>query len=121
MVALGRHGGISCGACDSASDTSNRMEKTRAWCADSIGVSVSLHHERHRTSDYSLLGLSSEAPTDQTKNYTENGFLTAFVLNLSSLNMGDPDNYSERYWKRHLRNINRTKLAAQISRIPMSL
>lgn len=47
--------------------------------------------------DYSLLGLSSEAPTDQTKNYTENGFLTAFVLNLSSLNMGDPDNYSERY------------------------
>ena len=44
--------------------------------------------------DYSLLGLSSEAPTDQTKNYTENGFLTAFVLNLSSLNMGDPDNYS---------------------------
>ena len=31
-------------------------KKTRAWCADSIGVSVSLHHERHRTSDYSLLG-----------------------------------------------------------------
>ena len=27
----------------------------------------------------------------------ENGFLTAFVLNLSSLSMGDPDNYSERY------------------------
>ena len=49
--------------------------------------------------DYSLLGLSSEAPTDQTKNYTENGFLTAFVLNLSSLNMGDPDNYREIFGK----------------------
>lgn len=46
---------------------------------------------------YSLLGLSAKAPTDQTKNYTENGFLTAFVLNLSSLNMGDPDNYNEGY------------------------
>ena len=49
---------------------------------------------------YSLLGLSATAPTDQTKNYTENGFLTAFVLNLSSLNMGDPDNYNEGYLKK---------------------
>nr|WP_294682496.1 LTA synthase family protein [uncultured Anaerotignum sp.] len=46
---------------------------------------------------YNLLGLSPKAPSDQTKNYTENGFLTAFVLNLSSLNMGAPENYNEAY------------------------
>lgn len=85
------------GACDSASDTSNRMEKTRAWCADSIGVSVSLHHERHRTSRLQPAGAFLRGTDRSDKNYTENGFLTAFVLNLSSLNMGDPDNYSERY------------------------
>lgn len=46
---------------------------------------------------YSAFGLSPQAPGDQTKNYTENGFITAFVLNFSSLNMGAPDNYNKAY------------------------
>lgn len=46
---------------------------------------------------YSAFGLSPKAPGDQTKNYTENGFITAFVLNFSSLNMGAPDHYDETY------------------------
>lgn len=46
---------------------------------------------------YNAFGLSPNAPGDQTKNYTENGFFTAFVLNFSSLNMGAPENYNERY------------------------
>ena len=46
---------------------------------------------------YNAFGLSPKAPGDQTKNYTENGFITGFVLNFSSLNMGDPENYNESY------------------------
>lgn len=46
---------------------------------------------------YNAFGLSPKAPGDQTKNYTENGFITAFVLNFSSLSMGAPENYSEKY------------------------
>ena len=46
---------------------------------------------------YNAFGLSPKAPNDQTTNYAENGFITAFVLNFSSLNMGDPANYSESY------------------------
>lgn len=46
---------------------------------------------------YNAFGLSPKAPGDQTKNYTENGFITAFVLNFSSLNMAAPENYNEKY------------------------
>lgn len=46
---------------------------------------------------YNAFGLSPKAPANQTNNYAENGFYTAFVLNFSSLNMGDPDHYDEDY------------------------
>ncbi len=44
-----------------------------------------------------IFGLSPKAPGNQTKNYEENGFITAFVLNLASLNMGIPADYNEKY------------------------
>lgn len=46
---------------------------------------------------YGVLGLSSKAPANQEQNYTENGFLSAFVLNFASLQMGEPENYNEAY------------------------
>lgn len=46
---------------------------------------------------YAVFGLSPNAPGDQTKNYNENGFYTAFVLNLASLNITPPENYNQRY------------------------
>lgn len=44
-----------------------------------------------------LFGISPKAPGNQEKNYAENGFITGFVLNLASLNMGAPANYNESY------------------------
>lgn len=44
-----------------------------------------------------LFGLSPKAPGNQEKNYEENGFITAFVLNLASLDMGSPADYNETY------------------------
>lgn len=44
-----------------------------------------------------IFGISPKAPGNQTKNYETNGFLTAFVLNFASLQMGAPADYSEAY------------------------
>ncbi|MDO4531489.1 MAG: LTA synthase family protein, partial [Bacillota bacterium] len=44
-----------------------------------------------------VFGISPKAPGNQTKNYEENGFITAFVLNFASLSMGAPANYNEKY------------------------
>lgn len=46
---------------------------------------------------YELFGLSPKAPGNQETNYDENGFITAFVLNFASLDMGTPADYSESY------------------------
>ena len=46
---------------------------------------------------YEWFGLSPKAPGNQETNYNENGFITAFVLNFASLNMGAPSNYNEAY------------------------
>lgn len=46
---------------------------------------------------YRLFGLSPKAPSSQTKNYAENGFLTAFVLNFSSLTITPPTDYTQAY------------------------
>ena len=44
-----------------------------------------------------LFGISPKAPGNQATNYEENGFITGFVLNFASLNMGAPANYNEKY------------------------
>ena len=46
---------------------------------------------------YEAFGVSPKAPGNQATNYASNGFLTAFVLNFASLNMGDPADYNEKY------------------------
>ena len=46
---------------------------------------------------YEVFGVSPKAPGNQTANYEENGFITAFVLNFASLNMGEPADYNENY------------------------
>lgn len=46
---------------------------------------------------YEVFGISPKAPGNQTANYEKNGFITAFVLNFASLNMGEPANYNEAY------------------------
>ena len=46
---------------------------------------------------YEAFGVSPKAPGNQATNYDSNGFLTAFVLNFASLNMGDPADYNEKY------------------------
>lgn len=46
---------------------------------------------------YEMFGVSPKAPGNQTTNYETNGFITAFVLNFASLNMGDPADYNEKY------------------------
>ena len=46
---------------------------------------------------YELFGVSPKAPGNQTTNYETNGFITGFVLNFASLNMGAPANYNEKY------------------------
>ena len=46
---------------------------------------------------YEAFGVSPKAPGNQATNYDTNGFLTAFVLNFASLNMGDPADYNEKY------------------------
>ena len=46
---------------------------------------------------YEMFGVSPKAPGNQATNYDSNGFITAFVLNFSSLNMGDPADYNEKY------------------------
>ncbi|MBR6543226.1 MAG: sulfatase-like hydrolase/transferase, partial [Anaerotignum sp.] len=46
---------------------------------------------------YELFDVSPKAPGNQATNYDENGFITAFVLNFASLNMGDPADYNEKY------------------------
>jgi len=46
---------------------------------------------------YEIFGVSPKAPGNQTTNYDSNGFITAFVLNFASLNMGDPADYNEKY------------------------
>ena len=46
---------------------------------------------------YEAFGVSPKAPGNQAVNYEEHGFITAFVLNFASLNMGDPADYNEKY------------------------
>lgn len=46
---------------------------------------------------YEIFGVSPKAPGNQTTNYETNGFITGFVLNFASLNMGDPADYNESY------------------------
>lgn len=46
---------------------------------------------------YEVFGVSPKAPGNQETNYESNGFITAFVLNLASLNMGAPADYNEKY------------------------
>lgn len=46
---------------------------------------------------YEMFGISPKAPGNQDVNYDSNGFITAFVLNFASLNMGDPADYNEKY------------------------
>lgn len=43
------------------------------------------------------LGISSEESSNQSELYANHGFLTAFALNFSSLNMSEPQNYSKSY------------------------
>ncbi len=47
-----------------------------------------------------VFGVSEKEPADQTANYTENGFLTAFAINFGSLKMTAPDHYNESYLNR---------------------
>ncbi|WP_458408356.1 LTA synthase family protein [Anaerotignum sp.] len=46
---------------------------------------------------YEMFGVSPKAPGNQATNYDTNGFITGFVLNFASLNMGDPADYNEKY------------------------
>ena len=46
---------------------------------------------------YETFGVSPKAPGNQATNYDTNGFITGFVLNFASLNMGDPADYNEKY------------------------
>ena len=46
---------------------------------------------------YEAFGVSPKAPGNQATNYDTNGFITGFVLNFASLNMGDPADYNEKY------------------------
>lgn len=46
---------------------------------------------------YEVFGISPKAPGNQATNYDSNGFITAFVLNFASLNMGAPADYNEKY------------------------
>ena len=46
---------------------------------------------------YENFGVSPKAPGNQETNYDTNGFITGFILNFASLNMGDPADYNEKY------------------------
>ncbi len=46
---------------------------------------------------YEVFGVSPKAPGNQDTNYNTNGFITGFVLNFASLNMGAPADYNETY------------------------
>ena len=62
---------------------------------------------------YENFGVSPKAPGNQAVNYEKNGFITGFVLNFASLNMGDPADYNEKYLTEYFANYQPSETSGQ--------